>query len=89
MSDSEDRPGERIKDVQFTEDTIAVDLFDGRTITVPLFGIHACWKRRRNRGWIGRLVARGTISIWPSLDEDLSSEGLLRGAPAATFSRLR
>ena len=36
MHDSEMRPGERVKDVQFTEDTIAVDLVDGRTIVVPL-----------------------------------------------------
>ena len=28
--------GERVKDVRFTEDTISVDLLDGRTIVVPL-----------------------------------------------------
>ena len=27
---------ERLRDVRFTEDTISVDLMDGRTITVPL-----------------------------------------------------
>jgi len=27
---------ERVKDVRFTEDALAVDLMDGRTITVPL-----------------------------------------------------
>jgi hypothetical protein len=36
MQDSEVRPGERVKDVHFTEDTLAVDLIDGRTIVVPL-----------------------------------------------------
>ena len=36
MHDSEIKPGERVKDVRFTEDTIAVDLVDGRTIVVPL-----------------------------------------------------
>nr|WP_242028321.1 DUF2442 domain-containing protein [Pseudanabaena sp. FACHB-2040] len=30
------RIDERIKDVCFTEDTISVDLMDGRSITVPL-----------------------------------------------------
>ena len=36
MHASEVKPGERVKNVQFTEDTIAVDLMDGRTIVVPL-----------------------------------------------------
>ena len=36
MSTSEGRPGERVKDVRFTEDTLGVDLLDGRTISVPL-----------------------------------------------------
>jgi len=30
------RADERVKAVCFTEDTISVDLMDGRTITVPL-----------------------------------------------------
>ncbi|MEE4604898.1 MAG: DUF2442 domain-containing protein [Desulfobacteraceae bacterium] len=30
------KPGERVKDVHFTEDNLCVDLIDGRTITVPL-----------------------------------------------------
>ena len=41
MNDSEIGPGERVKDVQFTEDTIAVDLVDGRTIVVPLAPVQA------------------------------------------------
>ena len=36
MQGSEVKPGERVKDVHFTEDTVAVDLVDGRTIVVPL-----------------------------------------------------
>jgi hypothetical protein len=36
MHGSETKPGERVKDVHFTEDTLAVDLSDGRTIVVPL-----------------------------------------------------
>ena len=32
------RSDERVKDVRFTEETISVDLMDGRTITVPLVG---------------------------------------------------
>ena len=36
MSISDIKPGENVKNVHFTEDTLSVDLTDGRTITVPL-----------------------------------------------------
>jgi hypothetical protein len=82
MSTSEIKPGERVKDVHFTEDTLSVDLIDGRTITVPLVWyprlLHATIEQRMN--W---QIAGGGYGIhWPDIDEDLSTEGLLRGAPA-------
>ena len=83
MHDSEVRPGERIKAVNFTEDTMAVDLLDGRTIIVPLVWyprlLEASPEQRRN--W--KISGAGYGIHWPDLDEDLSTEGLLRGAPAA------
>ena len=83
MHDSEIKPGERVKDVQFTEDTIAVDLVDGRTIVVPLAWypslLDATAEQRRN--W--QMSGAGYGIHWPDIDEDLSTEGLLRGAPAA------
>ncbi len=36
MGASENKPGERVKDVRFTEDMLRVDLLDGRFISVPL-----------------------------------------------------
>ena len=36
MSASHPNSGERVRDVHFTEDTLAVDLSDGRTIIAPL-----------------------------------------------------
>ena len=82
MSTSEIKPGERVKDVQFTEVTLRVDLIDGRTITLPLACylrlLHATAQQRKN--W---QVCGGGYGIhWPDIDEDLSTEGLLRGAPA-------
>jgi Protein of unknown function (DUF2442) len=83
MPGSEVKPGERVKDVRLTEDTLAVDLLDGRTIIVPLVWypklLDASAEQRRN--W---QISGGGYGIhWPDLDEDLSTEGLLRGAPAA------
>ncbi|QGN53587.1 DUF2442 domain-containing protein [Novosphingobium sp. Gsoil 351] len=73
---------ERVADVRCTDDLLTVDLMDGRTISVPL-------------AWYPRLLAAtpaqrahwescgGGYGIhWPEVDEDLSTEGLLRGAPA-------
>lgn len=74
---------ERVVDVKFTKDTLlSVDLRDGRTITVPLAWyprlFNATAAQRKN--WH---VAGGGYGIhWPHIDEDLRTEGLLRGAPA-------
>jgi hypothetical protein len=71
-----------IKHVLCTEDTLRVDLLDGRTNIVPLAWyprlLHATAQERDN--W---KVAGGGFGIhWPDIDEDLSVEGLLRGLPA-------
>src|SRR5438477_11543778 len=82
MSISDVRPGERVKDVRFTEDVLVVDLLDGRTISVPLAWyprlLAASHQQRSN--W--RVAGSGFGIHWPDIDEDLSTEGLLRGAPA-------
>ena len=83
MQGSEVKHRERVKDVYFTEDTLAVDLMDGRTIIVPLVWypklLDAAPEQRPNWKLSG---ARHGLH-WPDIDEDLSTEGLLRGAPAA------
>ncbi len=73
---------ERVAEVKLTEETLSVALKDGRTITVPLAWypklLNATSAQRKN--W---KIAGGGYGIhWPDLDEDLSTEGLLRGAPA-------
>jgi len=88
MSTSEIRPGERVKDVHVTEDALSVDLIDGRTIIVPLVWyprlLDASPEQRRN--W--KISGAGYGIHWPDVDEDLSTSGLLRGAPAAAaFAR--
>lgn len=69
----------RITAVTVTDDTLSVDLEDGRTIAVPI-------------GWFPRL-AHGTVEersnfqisgagygiFWPDLDEDVGVEGMLLG----------
>jgi hypothetical protein len=73
---------ERVANVKVTKDTLCVALRDGRTITVPLAWyprlLNATVSQRKN--W--RVAGGGYGIHWPDVDEDLSTEGLLRGAPA-------
>ena len=72
----------RVTGVSVTEDTLSVDLEDGRTVSVPI-------------GWYPRLahgtsaerenvqVAGAGFGIhWPDLDEDIGIEGILLGKPS-------
>lgn len=63
MSISEIKPGEQVKDVHFTEDTLSVDLLDGRTITVPLVWfprlLKATLKQRKNWKICGGMAFTG------------------------------
>jgi len=63
--------------VRLTEESLSVDLADGRTITVPLQ-----WFPRLFHGTPAER-ARFELSYqgihWPELNEDISVEGLLRG----------
>lgn len=73
---------ERVLDVQVSEDNLSVSLRDGRVISVPLAWyprlLHASSAQRNN--WE---ISGGGYGIhWPEVDEDLSTEGLLRGSPA-------
>jgi hypothetical protein len=77
---------ERVSDVKFSGDSLSVALKDGRTISVPLAWyprlLNATKAERKN--W---QIAGGGYGIhWPDIDEDLSTEGLLRGAPAPRAS---
>ena len=73
---------ERVANVEFTDDVLSVALIDGRMISVPLVWyprlLDASKEERQN--W--RISGGGYGIHWPDVDEDLSTEGLLRGAPA-------
>jgi hypothetical protein len=73
----------RVRSVQVDDERLTVDLMDGRSISVPLAWyprlLEATPAQRRHY-----VVAGGGYGLhWPDVDEDLSTEGLLRGAPAA------
>ena len=69
-------------DVKVSDDTLSVELSDGRTISVPLDWYprltHATEAERNN--W--RIIGRGNGIHWEDIDEDISVEGLLAGRPS-------
>ncbi len=68
--------------ITVTDDTLSVDLSDGRTISAPLARFprlaHATAKERRN--W--RFIGKGHGIHWENLDEDVSVENLLLRLPS-------
>lgn len=73
---------ERVKDVRVGDDTLSVDLMDGRTITVPLVWYPKLVEATPEQRSHWEVCGAGYGIHWPDVDEDLSTEGLLRGAPA-------
>jgi hypothetical protein len=79
------RPGDRLvlaTGVSTTDDTLTVELSDGRTIAVPV-----AWYPRLAHGTakeraVWRFIAGGRGIHWPELDEDISVANLLFGQPS-------
>lgn len=78
---------ERVEAVYFTRDSIVVDLVDGRTISAPLAWYPRLLKATAKQKSHWELCGAGFGIHWPDIDEDLSTEGLLRGAPAPNTSK--
>lgn len=72
----------RASSVTVTDDSLLVELVDGRTVTAPL-----AWYPRLVHGTPEErseftLIGDGTGIHWPRLDEDISVEGILAGLPS-------
>ena len=73
---------ERVKDVQVTSDTLVVSLLDGRVISVPLFWYPRLFKATPEQRNEWKPCGGGFGIYWPTIDEHLSVDGLLHGAPS-------
>ena len=72
----------RIINIRVTDDSIAAELADGRTITVPL-----AWSWRLSDATPEQrsnfeIIGSGLGVRWPDIDEDISATGMLFGIPA-------
>ena len=76
-----------VQHVVVTEDTLTVELADGRALSIPLAWfprlLHGNPQERNN--W--RLIGGGYGIHWPDVDEDLSVEGLLAGRRSGESQR--
>jgi len=76
-----------VQHVAVTEDSLVIDLVDGRTVSVPL-----AWYPRLLHGqpeernhW--RMIGQGEGIHWPDLDEDIRVENILLGQPSGESQR--
>lgn len=69
--------------VAITDDTLTVDLSDGRTISVPLAWyprlLHSTLTERNN--W--RFIGDNEGIHWSDIDEDISVKNIILGQPSA------
>ena len=70
------------KDVHLNDEVLSVDLADGRTISVPISWYPRLFDATQSQRDNWEICGAGYGIHWPDVDEDLSTEGLLRGASA-------
>ena len=74
-------------EIRVTEDTLVMELADGRSVSAPLVWyprlMHGSVAERRNY----RLIGGGEGVHWPDLDEDISVEGVLAGRASGESPR--
>ena len=82
MNISQPTSDDRVKDVGVCNEMLRVELMDGRAIEVPLRWYPRLWNASPAQRERWEVCGGGYGIHWPEIDEDLSTEGLLRGAPA-------
>jgi hypothetical protein len=73
---------ERVAEVEITADMLTVRLMDGRVIGVPLAWYPRLFNATESQRNSWQISGGGYGLHWEEIDEDLSTEGMLRGAPA-------
>ena len=72
-------PEARAHHVSVSEDSLIIDLADGRTIIAPLGWYPRLWHGTLEERSHFEIISDGTLIHWPDLDEDLSVAGILAG----------
>jgi hypothetical protein len=69
----------RVQSVTVSDDSLTVNLMDGRTIIVPLVWYPRLWHGTPDERNDFEIIGDGAYIHWPELDEDLTVAGLLAG----------
>ena len=69
----------KARNVKFSDNSISVELLDGRTISAPLAWFPRLLEANSNQRNNWQLMGDGEGIHWPDIDEDLSVAGLLAG----------
>lgn len=69
--------------VEVSDDTLSVELADGRTIAAPVAWYPRLQHSKPAERAEWRLIGGGIGIHWPALDEDISVANLLTGQPSA------
>ena len=73
----------RAQRVSVSEDSLTVDLLDGRTVIVPLAWYPRLWHGTPEERSHFEIIGEGTLIHWLQLDEDLSVSGIILGRHSA------
>ena len=73
--------------ITVSDDSLTIDLVDGRTIIAPLAWYPRLWYGTPAERNNFEVIGDGTIIHWPDLDEDLSVSGILAGRPSGESQR--
>ena len=72
----------RAHGVEIDQESLKVDLIDGRTVSVPLAWYPRLMNGTQEQRSNWRLIGAGEGLQWPDLDEDISVENLIAGKPS-------
>ena len=76
-SDNQQEP--RVQRVTLTEETLTLDLVDGRTMSVPLAWYPRLWYGTQEERENFEIFGDARYIHWPDLDEDLTVAGIVEG----------
>ncbi len=77
----------RARAVRITEDSLTVDLVDGRTVIVPLVWFPRLWHGSPDERGRLEIFGDGAYVHWPELNEDLTIASLLSGRRSGESSK--
>ena len=72
----------RATGVRVDQESLTIDLVDGRTIIVPLIWFPRLWHGMPQEWTQVEIFGDGLALHWPDLDEDLSVPDLIAGRPS-------